>query len=176
MAFYSYIWHDEQMLPYYVGKGCRDRAFKKHWDLPIPPKSRIVIQQWESEDRAHAMEKWWIAFYGRKDLGTGLLLNRDEGGRSPSQRVCREAGLKNVESGHIFKIATHESRSKGGSVAVTTGRITSIATPESRRNGGRTAGAKNIERGHLPRISALGNHHRWHVTRGIKSVECKHCV
>lgn len=175
MTFYTYTYYDEKMLPYYVGKGSGQRAYSKNHTVSVPPRARILIQHWESEAKAHEMERWWIAFWGCKWNKTGRLENVDEGGRSPSKRVCREAGRKNVESGHIFKIATIEGMSKAGRMAVESGRVFTMATPESRRNGGLASGRKNAQAGYLPSISALGNHVRHHVNRGIVNVECSLC-
>jgi NUMOD3 motif-containing protein len=84
--FYTYLWFRENSLPYYVGKGKGDRAFVSdgHGVHRPKDKARILIQNWESEEKAFEMEKWWIAFYGRKDLGTGCLRNLTDGGEGPS--------------------------------------------------------------------------------------------
>lgn len=191
--YYTYIYHDENMLPYYVGKGCRGRATENHGSIPVPPKARIVIQYWESETEAFEMEMWWIALFGRKCLGTGLLLNEGEGGRGISRRSCAKggkiggkttarlyftlahqsaAGTKNVESGHIFRIASPEASARMGRLAVESGRIFTIATKESCAKGGQTAGQVAAKRGYLPSISAKGNHVQHHINRGLIKAGC----
>ncbi len=192
--FYTYIYNDEAMLPYYVGKGSRSRHRANHGLVPVPPASRILRQYWVSEDEAHVMEIWWIGLLGRKDLGTGNLLNRDQGGRTPSRATCIKAGTtggrKHVESGHILRIATRESCIRGGrasgpingkiSGAITARNrrwfITSMATSDSCAMGGRIGGARHVGSGHLARISARGNHFRWHVKRNVVRDDCAMCM
>ena len=71
--------------PYYIGKGTGNRAFAKHY-APIPTdKSNIIfINQNLTEQQAHNLEIELIAKYGRKDLGTGILHNRTNGGEGIS--------------------------------------------------------------------------------------------
>jgi hypothetical protein len=71
--------------PYYIGKGTGNRAFAKHY-APIPTnKSNIsFIKQNLTEQQAHKLEIELIAKYGRKDLGTGILHNRTNGGEGIS--------------------------------------------------------------------------------------------
>ena len=86
--FYTYVWLRENGTPYYVGKGSGSRAYAKHWTryktvYSAPPKERIVIYPAESETEAFETEIALIWYYGRKDLGTGCLRNRSDGGESP---------------------------------------------------------------------------------------------
>ena len=82
--FYVYTYLREDGSPYYVGKGSGDRAYKKWNKNEIkPPKdqNRIVIFEDNlTEVQAFDLEKKLIAEYGRKDLGTGILHNRTDGG------------------------------------------------------------------------------------------------
>jgi len=74
--FYTYLWLREDGTPYYVGKGSGNRAFRKE----CPPKDRILIQEFPSEEDSFEAEKFLISYYGRKDLGIGILVNHTNGG------------------------------------------------------------------------------------------------
>ena len=81
---YKYVWEDG--TPYYIGKGQKNRAFGCHGDIPVPKdKNRIIfLIENVAEKEALEYEKEMIKFYGRKDLGTGPLLNRTNGGQGIS--------------------------------------------------------------------------------------------
>ena len=83
---YTYLWLRSNGTPYYVGKGHGKRAYKNGERAVKRPECefRILVQHWVSEQEAFSMEKFWIALYGRKDLGTGILRNRTDGGDGPS--------------------------------------------------------------------------------------------
>ena len=83
--YYTYLWLREDGTPYYVGKGKGKRAYRSVGHTVPRPKddARIFIQHWGSEDEAFYMEKWWIALFGRKDNGTGILRNLTDGGENP---------------------------------------------------------------------------------------------
>jgi hypothetical protein len=75
-SFYTYMWLREDGTPYYVGKGTGNRAFRKG----SPPVDRILLQEFPSERDALEAEKFLISWYGRKDRGTGILYNENDGG------------------------------------------------------------------------------------------------
>jgi|HubBroStandDraft_2_1064218.scaffolds.fasta_scaffold255805_2 hypothetical protein len=84
--FYTYQYLRNDGTPYYVGKGSGYRATVKvgrPCGMPIS-KHRIIIQYWDSESEAFEMEMWWIRFWGRKDIGTGILQNKSDGGEGSS--------------------------------------------------------------------------------------------
>ncbi len=86
-SFYVYIFKREDGSAYYVGKGHGDRAFvnrgRKVAFRPVN-RERIQILPAIDEQSAFETEKFLIAYYGRKDLGTGCLRNLTDGGDGPS--------------------------------------------------------------------------------------------
>lgn len=85
MNYYVYQYLRENGTPYYIGMGKGKRAYNKHYYGVgcIRPKdlSRIDFLYTNiTQDQAWAFEIFWIAVYGRKDLGTGILYNRTNGG------------------------------------------------------------------------------------------------
>ena len=84
--FYIYFWLRTDGTPYYIGKGKSDRAFVKHHPISKPTcNTRIKIFLKDlTEPQAFAFERFWIKVFGRKDLQTGILYNRTDGGEGGS--------------------------------------------------------------------------------------------
>jgi hypothetical protein len=85
--FYTYAYLREDRTPYYIGKGKGRRLYKKGKGEVGKPtdKSRIIfLKQNITEEEAIKHEIYMIAVFGRKDLGTGILRNKTDGGDGAS--------------------------------------------------------------------------------------------
>jgi len=87
--YYTYAYLREDRTPYYIGKGKNDRVYRRNKKDVKPPKDKskvIFLKQNLTEEEALQHEKYMIAVFGRKDLGTGILHNRTDGGDNPPLR------------------------------------------------------------------------------------------
>jgi hypothetical protein len=86
MEYYTYAYLREDRTPYYIGKGSERRIYSTNRKFKPPKdKSRIIfLKKNLTEAEAFRHEVYMIAVLGRKDLGTGILHNRTDGGEGTS--------------------------------------------------------------------------------------------
>ena len=87
-----YAYQKRNGIYYYIGKGYPDRPYRKHnHGLANKPTDRsriIILHEGLDDETAKDWEKKLILFYGRKDLGTGQLLNLTDGGEGTNGRIA----------------------------------------------------------------------------------------
>ena len=113
--YYTYAYLREDRTPYYIGKGKGDRVYKKGKGEVRPPKdsSRIIfLKQNLTEEEAFKHEIYMIAVLGRKDLGTGILRNKTDGGDGPSGAVRSEETRRKKSESMKGKKTSEETRRK----------------------------------------------------------------
>ena len=103
--------HGQKYTPYYIGKGCRDRATSKQRIIPKPSDASCIVyvQEGLTEEEAFFLEKYCIALYGRIDKGTGILRNLSDGGDGPAGTIPSEETKRKIAKAGRGRRHTPES-------------------------------------------------------------------
>jgi hypothetical protein len=114
MHYYTYAYLREDRTPYYIGKGKEDRIYSKQKNIKPPKdKSRIIfLKQNLTEEEAFKHEKYMIAVFGRKDLGTGILHNRTDGGEGSSGCIPSEETKRKLSEANKGHTVSEETKKK----------------------------------------------------------------
>lgn len=129
--YYVYKYTDKDNIPFYIGMG-KDYRYKEHlWvrkderykDLYFYRKLNKMISDDEkfnieiihkelSRKEAIEIEKYYIAFYGRKCLGLGPLYNLTEGGDGGTPGVIKESTREKLRLNWLGRKHSPESIEK----------------------------------------------------------------
>jgi len=112
-TYYVYFYLRKNFSPYYVGKGKNNRAWKKDVGEIKCPKDKskiILVEQNLTELQAFTLERYYIRWFGRKDLGTGILRNRTDGGEGSSGRILSEETKRKISLSEKGKEAPNKGK------------------------------------------------------------------
>lgn len=92
--------------PYYIGKGKNSRAWRKK-NVAVQ-----IIAHRLTEEEAFTLEKLLIENLGRKDLGTGILNNKTDGGEGTKNIKVSETARQKIREARTGVPRTDATRNK----------------------------------------------------------------
>ena len=165
--YYVYADLRKDGTPYYIGKGSGNRAWVNHRigskGVHTPPDNRItIIESNLSSIGAFALERRMVRWYGRKDIETGILLNRTDGGEGLDGAIRTEDWKARIGQGNRNKIRTElhkdklrEARKKQVISVETANKIKDTLTGRPR---------PIVECPHCNATGGIGAMYRWHFS------------
>lgn len=107
---------------FYVGIGCEQRPYSKwyrnrFWHNVVkkyPDYGVEIVAEGLSWFVACELEKYLIAYYGRRDLGTGTLVNLTDGGDGVKGIVVTQETRRKMSVANKGRVVTEETRQKIG--------------------------------------------------------------
>ena len=113
--YYTYAFLRDDHTPYYIGKGKLNRAYKKRGGGVNRPRNKdkiVILKSSLTEAEAHKHEVYMISVLGRKDIGTGILRNRTDGGEGTSGRLVSEETKRKMSQSSLGNSPSPETRDK----------------------------------------------------------------
>jgi hypothetical protein len=105
--------------PFYVGKGKDQRAYKttgrsKFWHNVVNKHGFevIIVKENLTEEESFLLEQKLVNEYGRKDLGTGILVNLTNGGEGVAGKIYSSAEREFISNTMKSYYETPENREK----------------------------------------------------------------
>ncbi len=105
--YYTYCYFDENGVPFYIGCGSGNRLNDESRKFPIPPpERRLILKENLSREEGFRHEIYMINVLGRRDLGTGCLINETDGG--PGMLNPRPELVESIKRGRLGKGSTRK--------------------------------------------------------------------
>ena len=97
--------------PYYIGKGCGNRAYKPHGKVKVPIDKKFIIflELNLSNIGSQAIERRMIRWYGKKSEN-GIILNIQDGGEGSECSESTKQKLREINTGKKQSQATIDKR------------------------------------------------------------------
>ena len=120
MEYYVYL-HIKETTgePFYVGKGKGiriDRKFGRSdiWNRIVNKYGydKIMLEEGLTEEESFEREIYWINRIGRRDLGTGTLVNFTDGGEGNSNTIFSEERKRRISEGKKNSSYVHSEETK----------------------------------------------------------------
>lgn len=91
---YAHYLNENDTTPFYVGRGCRNRAYSKsgrnkQWHKVVADNNGFVVKFIKDdllEEDALSLEIELIKKYGRRNINTGVLVNETFGGETATRQ------------------------------------------------------------------------------------------
>ena len=154
--FYTYAFLREDRTPYYIGKGSGNRAYEKTGrpcGVPANKDRILILKKNLSEEEAFQHEKYLIFVLGRKDLGTGILHNKTNGGEGASGRIVSEEIRQKISKKQIGKRMSVISRQRMSVSQRGNQNACGTRTEEQRKNNSNAQRGKKLSDSHKSQIS-----------------------
>ena len=174
--FYTYAYLREDRTPYYIGKGQGRRiSNRQKKDMKSPKdKSRIILlKQNLTEEEAFRHEIYMIAVFGRKDLGTGILRNRTNGGEGISGCIPTEETRRKISKKNKGKKRTEEQKQKLREAQKNQSEETRRKKSEKNKGNNHAKGNK-IDREIVDRLTSEKRKNKW-WNNGTEQKFCREC-